>query len=171
VPLFFIRRLPLAMLFLNVAGASGRPIRRWKPPCCSGSSRGEIRGQVLGAQRSLVVAAAPLGAAFGGMLLQYLPAPLVIAIFGLACIVAGLGWARLTVTASVGAGKPVVFRQGIEIVRQAAAKVRSPFPKPRPSPMSATIVFPDDGEDGARVQAGYCRYRAASVSEGLGGRQ
>jgi len=39
----------------------------------------------------LVVAAAPLGAAFGGVLLQYLSAPLVIAISGLACILAGLG--------------------------------------------------------------------------------
>ncbi len=38
-----------------------------------------------------VVAAAPLGAAFGGVLLQYLSAPLVIAISGLACILAGLG--------------------------------------------------------------------------------
>jgi hypothetical protein len=36
-------------------------------------------------------AAAPLGAAFGGVLLQYLSAPLVIAISGLACILAGLG--------------------------------------------------------------------------------
>jgi len=38
-----------------------------------------------------VVAAAPLGAAFGGVLLQYLSAPQVIAISGLACILAGLG--------------------------------------------------------------------------------
>ena len=51
----------------------------------------EIRGQVFGARHSLVVAAAPLGAAFGGVLLQYLSAPLVIAISGLACILAGLG--------------------------------------------------------------------------------
>ena len=48
----------------------------------------EIRGQVFGARHSL---AAPLGAAFGGVLLQYLSAPLVIAISGLACILAGLG--------------------------------------------------------------------------------
>jgi len=38
-----------------------------------------------------VVAAAPLGAAFGGVLLQYLSAPPVIAISSLACILAGLG--------------------------------------------------------------------------------
>jgi len=50
-----------------------------------------IRGQVFGARHSLVVAATPLGAACGGVLLQYLPAPVVIAISGLACILAGLG--------------------------------------------------------------------------------
>jgi len=39
----------------------------------------------------VVVAATPLGAACGGVMLQYLPAPLVIAISGVACILAGLG--------------------------------------------------------------------------------
>jgi hypothetical protein len=34
---------------------------------------------------------APLGAAFGGVRLHYLSAPQVIAISGLACILAGLG--------------------------------------------------------------------------------
>jgi hypothetical protein len=46
---------------------------------------------VFGARLALVVAAAPLGAALGGVLLQYLSAPLVIAISGGACILAGLG--------------------------------------------------------------------------------
>ena len=90
-PLLFIRQLPLAMLFLAVAGASWAPytpmettlLQRLVPP--------EIRGQVFGARHSLVVAAAPLGAAFGGVLLQYVSAPLVIAISGVACIFAGVG--------------------------------------------------------------------------------
>src|SRR6516164_3555756 len=90
-PLLFIRQLPLAMLFLGLAGASWAPytpmettlLQRLVPP--------EIRGQVFGARYSLVVAATPLGAAFGGVLLQYLSAPRVIAISGLACILAGLG--------------------------------------------------------------------------------
>src|SRR5262245_9612050 len=90
LPLFFIRQLPLAMLFLGVAGASWAPytpmettlLQRLVPP--------EIRGQVFGARHSLVAAAAPLGAACGGLLLQYLSAPLVIAVSGLACILAGL---------------------------------------------------------------------------------
>ena len=90
-PLFFIRQLPLAMLFLGVAGASWAPytpmeitlLQRLVPPA--------IRGQVFGARHSLVASAAPLGAAFGGVLLEYLPAPMVIALSGLACILAGLG--------------------------------------------------------------------------------
>jgi uncharacterized membrane protein YfcA len=51
----------------------------------------EVRGQVFGARLALVTAASPLGAALGGVLLQYLPAPVVIAISGVACILAGLG--------------------------------------------------------------------------------
>jgi predicted MFS family arabinose efflux permease len=90
-PLLFIRQLPLAMLFLGLAGASWAPytpmettlLQRLVPP--------EIRGQVFGARHSLVAAATPLGAAFGGVLLKYLSAPLVIAISGLACILVGLG--------------------------------------------------------------------------------
>ncbi len=90
-PLFFIRQLPLAMLFLGVAGASWAPYTPMETTLLQRLVPAEIRGQVFGARHSLVVAAAPLGAAFGGVLLQYLSAPLVIAISGLACILAGLG--------------------------------------------------------------------------------
>ena len=75
-PLFFIRQLPVAMLFLGMAGASWAPytpmettlLQRLVPP--------EMRGPVFGARHSLVGAASPLGAAFGGVLLQHLSAPL-----------------------------------------------------------------------------------------------
>jgi len=90
-PLFFIRQLPLAMLFLGVAGASWAPYTPMETTLLQRLVPAEIRGQVFGARHSLVVAATPLGAAFGGVLLQYLPAPAVIAISGLACILAGLG--------------------------------------------------------------------------------
>jgi len=90
-PLFFIRQLPLAMLFLAVAGASWAPYTPMETTLTQRLVPPEIRGQVFGARHSLVVAAAPLGAALGGVLLQYLSAPLVIAISGLACIFAGLG--------------------------------------------------------------------------------
>jgi MFS family permease len=90
-PLFFIRQLPLAMLFLGVAGASWAPYTPMETTLLQRLVPAEIRGQVFGARHSLVVAASPLGAAFGGVLLQYLSAPLVIALSGLACILAGLG--------------------------------------------------------------------------------
>src|SRR5215471_10020946 len=90
-PLFFIRQLPLAMLFLGVAGASWAPYTPMETTLLQRLVPAEIRGQVFGARHSLVVAAAPLGAALGGALLHYLSAPLVIALSGLACILAGLG--------------------------------------------------------------------------------
>ncbi len=93
-PLFFIRQLPLAMLFLGVAGASWAPYTPMETTLLQRLIPVGIRGQVFGARHSLVVAATPLGAAFGGVLLQYLSAPLVIAISGLACILAGLGGLR-----------------------------------------------------------------------------
>jgi predicted MFS family arabinose efflux permease len=90
-PLYFIRQLPLAMLFLGVAGASWAPYTPMEVTLLQRLIPVEIRGQVFGARHSLVVAAAPLGAAFGGVLLQYLSAPVVIAVSGIACILAGLG--------------------------------------------------------------------------------
>jgi MFS family permease len=90
-PLFFIHQLPLAMLFLALAGASWAPYTPMETSLLQRLVPAEIRGQVFGARHSLVAAAAPLGAALGGVLLQYLSAPLVIAISGVACILAGLG--------------------------------------------------------------------------------
>lgn len=90
-PLFFVRQLPLAMLFLGMAGASWAPYTPMETTLLQRLVPAGLRGQVFGARHSIVVAATPLGAAFGGLLLQYLPAPLVIAISGVACILAGLG--------------------------------------------------------------------------------
>lgn len=89
-PLFFIRQLPPAMLFLGLAGASWAPYTPMETTLLQRLIPAEIRGQVFGARHSLVAAASPLGAALGGVLLQYLSAPLVIATSGLACILAGL---------------------------------------------------------------------------------
>ena len=90
-PLLFIRQLPLAMVFLGVAGASWAPYTPMETTLLQRLVPAGIRGQVFGARHSLVAAAAPLGAAFGGVLLQIIPAPEVIALSGLACILAGLG--------------------------------------------------------------------------------
>jgi predicted MFS family arabinose efflux permease len=90
-PLFFIRQLPLAMLFLGVAGAAWAPYTPMETTLLQRLVPAGMRGQVFGARHSLVGAASPLGAAFGGVLLHYLSAPLVIAISGVACILAGVG--------------------------------------------------------------------------------
>ncbi len=90
-PLFFTRQLGLAMLFLGAAGASWAPYTPMETTLLQRLVPAEIRGKVFGARHSLVSAAAPLGAAFGGFLLQFLSAPLVIALSGVACIAAGLG--------------------------------------------------------------------------------
>ncbi len=85
-PPFFIEQLPLATLFLGVAGASWPAYTPMDSTLLQLLVPAEIRGQVFGQRHSLVVAAAPLGAGFGGVLLQYLSAPLVITIFGLAIL-------------------------------------------------------------------------------------
>lgn len=90
-PLLFLYQLPLAMLFFGLAGASWAPYTPIETTLLQRLVPAEIGGQVFGARHSLVVAAAPLGAALGGVLLQYLSAPLVSAISGVACILAGVG--------------------------------------------------------------------------------
>lgn len=90
LPMLFIRQLPLAMLFLALGGASWAPYTPMETTLLQRLVPAEMRGQVFGARHSLVVAAAPLGAALGGVLLQWLSAPRVIAMSGVACILAGL---------------------------------------------------------------------------------
>lgn len=90
-PLFFISQLVPAMIFLGLAGAAWAPYTPMETSLLQRLIPPEMRGQVFGARLSLVVAAAPLGAALGGVLLQYISAPLVIAISGVACILAGIG--------------------------------------------------------------------------------
>ena len=90
-PLLLVRQLPLAMLLLGLAGACWAPYTPMETSLLQRLVPAEIRGQVFGARHSLVGAAAPLGAALGGVLLQKLSAPLVITVSGLACILAGLG--------------------------------------------------------------------------------
>ena len=90
-PLLFFQQLVPAMIFLGLAGAAWAPYTPMETSLLQRLVPAEVRGQVFGARLALVVAAAPLGAALGGVLLQYLSAPLVIAISGVACILAGIG--------------------------------------------------------------------------------
>ena len=109
-PLFFIRQLPLAMLFLGVAGASWAPYTPMETTLLQRLVPAEIRGQVFGARHSLVVAATPLGAAFGGR-----AAAISFGAAGDRYLRPRLhprraGWPRLTVTASVAT--PLLSRVG-----------------------------------------------------------
>jgi MFS family permease len=90
-PLLFIGQLVPAMVFLGLAGAAWAPYTPMETSLLQRLVPAEVRGQVFGARLALVVAAAPLGAAAGGVLLHYVSAPAVIAISGVACILAGLG--------------------------------------------------------------------------------
>jgi uncharacterized membrane protein YfcA len=62
-----------------------------------------MRGQVFGARLAITTAAAPLGAVVGGFLLEYLSAPIVIGISGIACILAGVGGLLSPTMRSLGA--------------------------------------------------------------------
>lgn len=90
-PLAVIPILPIAMLFLGLAGSAWAPytpiqfsyLQRLIPP--------HLRGQVFGARLALTTTAAPLGAVTGGILLGYLSPPVVVGLSGIACILAGVG--------------------------------------------------------------------------------
>ena len=89
-PLIFLRLLPPAMLFLGLAGCAWAPytaietslLQRLIPP--------HMRGAVFGERATLTTAAAPLGAALGGVLLGSISAPAVIGLSALACVLSGV---------------------------------------------------------------------------------
>lgn len=89
-PLMVTRSLPVAMLCLALGGLSWAPYLPIEASLVQRLVPETTRGQVFGARLALITAAAPLGAVAGGFLLNVLPAPLVIGISGIACILAGL---------------------------------------------------------------------------------
>jgi uncharacterized membrane protein YfcA len=86
--------------------------------------------RIMGSWREPLLSAAPLGAAFGGVLLQYLSAPLVIAISGLACILAGLGGLVSPSLRQLQRGSSQ-FRQGMNTDREIWATWMGSFPSIR----------------------------------------
>jgi MFS family permease len=90
-PLYFISQLAPAMVFLGLAGAAWAPYTPMETSLLQRLVPAGVRGQVFGARLALLAVATPLGAALGGVLLQSLSAPQVIAISGAACILSGLG--------------------------------------------------------------------------------
>ncbi len=89
-PLTIATSLPLAMLFLGLAGAAWAPYTTIETSLLQRLVPEQLRGQVFGAQSTLLTAAAPLGAVLGGVLLDHLSAPAVIGISALACGTTGV---------------------------------------------------------------------------------
>lgn len=90
-PLVLLTNLPLAMLFLGLAGCAWAPYATVETSLVQRLTPAHLRGQVFGARGTITVAATPLGVLLGGVLLAKLSAPAVIGISALACIVAGVG--------------------------------------------------------------------------------
>lgn len=89
VPLMFTRSLPVALLCLGLGGLSWAPYTPIEASLMQRLIPESKRGQVFGARLAMTTAAAPLGALCGGLLLGMVPAPVVIGISGVACVVAG----------------------------------------------------------------------------------
>lgn len=104
-PLVIFHSLPIALLCLALGACSWAPytpietslLQRLIPP--------SMRGQVFGARFAVITAASPLGAMLGGFLLEYLSAPIVIGISGIACILAGVGGLLSPTMRSLGSGQ------------------------------------------------------------------
>jgi MFS family permease len=88
-PLAGLTSLPPAMLFLALAAFAWAPYDAIVVALVQRRVPAGLRGQALGARRSLTAAGTPLGAAAGGLLLGPLDAPGVIGLSALACLLAG----------------------------------------------------------------------------------
>ncbi len=93
VPLVFLRTLPVAMLFMSLAGFAAAPYYVVEQSLMQRLVPKSVQGQVFGARGALSVAGYPLGGATGGLLMAVMAAPFVIGISALVCV--GLGCACL----------------------------------------------------------------------------
>lgn len=89
VPLVFLRTLPLAMLFMSLAGFAAAPYYVVEQSLIQRLVPRDVQGQVFGARGALSVAGYPLGGAIGGALMTGMAAPFVIGVPALLCI--GIG--------------------------------------------------------------------------------
>ncbi len=89
LPLVFLRMLPVAMVFMGLAGFAAAPYYVVEQSMMQRLVPKNVQGQVFGARGALNVAGYPLGGATGGILMAAIAAPFVIGISALLCI--GLG--------------------------------------------------------------------------------
>src|SRR5256884_9694639 len=92
-PLVFLRILPVAMLFMTLAGFAAAPYYVVEQSLMQRLVPKNVQGQVFGARGALSVAGYPLGGVTGGVLMMGMAAPLIIGISAMLCI--GMGCACL----------------------------------------------------------------------------
>lgn len=122
LPLAFVDNLPLAIVLLALAGAAWAPYTTMKSTIIQRIAPPHVRGQVFGAQYMVLVAGSPAGAAAGGLLLDLVAAPVVIAVSAIACLIAGGG----------GLASPA-----LRAVRREVAAALEPLPSTRTSTSEA----------------------------------
>jgi predicted MFS family arabinose efflux permease len=88
-PLVFLRMLPVAMLFMTLAGFAAAPYYVVEQSLMQRLIPENVQGQVFGACVALSIAGYPLGGVIGGALMMGMAAPLVIGISALLCICMG----------------------------------------------------------------------------------
>lgn len=91
LPLMFLTNLPLAMLFLGLAGCAWAPYSTVEISLLQRLVPEHLRGEMFGARSTVMVAVSPLGVLTGGLLLDTLSAPVVIGVSALACVASGAG--------------------------------------------------------------------------------
>jgi len=93
IPVVFLRTLPMALLFMGLAGFAAAPYYVVEQSLIQRLVPGDVQGQVFGARGALSVAGYPLGGAAGGALMVGIAAPFVVGMSALLCI--GMGSACL----------------------------------------------------------------------------
>jgi hypothetical protein len=88
-PLVLLRMLPVAMLFIALAGFAAAPYYVVEQSLMQRLAPKNVQGQVFGARGALSVAGYPLGGVTGGAMMTIMTAPIVIGISALLCIAMG----------------------------------------------------------------------------------
>jgi MFS family permease len=91
LPMAFVNNLWLACGLLLLGGLMWGPYTPMETTLLQRHIPRAELGRVFGARSTLLTAGSPLGLAVGGLLLAFVPSPLVIALSALACMLVGLG--------------------------------------------------------------------------------
>ena len=125
LPMAFIDTLWLACALLFLGGLMWGPYTPMETTLLQRNIPREQLGRVFGARSTLLTGGSPLGLAFGGILLAFVPSTTVIALSGLACVLVGLaGLASPTFRSMSLPNEPVIQRTGGQTHEAHAVEVR-----------------------------------------------